>query len=87
MQPLTGRKQLDASLTRKRQSVHKIFVYNFGDFSEGENCHKSKQFGEILPYSTPGYLFMLGRSAASKIIYVRPVGGPQNTSNIGKILT
>ena len=28
---------------------------------------------------------MLGRSAASKIIYVRPVGGPENTSNIGEI--
>ena len=27
---------------------------------------------------------MLGRSAASKIIYVRPVGGPENTSNIGE---
>ena len=27
---------------------------------------------------------MLGRSAASKIIYVRPVGGPENTSNTGE---
>ena len=26
---------------------------------------------------------MLGRSAASKIAYVRPVGVPENTSNIG----
>ena len=26
---------------------------------------------------------MLGRLAASKVIYVRPVGGPENTSNIG----
>ena len=30
---------------------------------------------------------MLGQSAASKIIYVRLVGGPENTSNIGEILT
>ena len=27
---------------------------------------------------------MLGRSAASKIAYVRLVGGPENTSNIGE---
>ena len=27
---------------------------------------------------------MLGRSAASKIIYVRPAGSPENTSNIGE---
>ena len=26
---------------------------------------------------------MLGRSAPFKIIYVRPVGGPENTSNTG----
>ena len=39
---------------------------------------------EILPNLTPGYLFMLGWSAASKITYVRPVGGPENTSNIGE---
>ena len=26
---------------------------------------------------------MLGLPAASKIIYVKPVGGPENTSNIG----
>ena len=30
---------------------------------------------------------MLGLPAASKITYVRPVGGPENTSNIGEILT
>ena len=36
---------------------------------------------------TPGNLLMLGRSAASKIIYVRPVGSPEKTSNIGEILT
>ena len=52
--------------------------------SEGEKCHKFKYFREILPNLTPGYLFMLGRSAASKIIYVRPVGSPENTSNIGE---
>ena len=27
---------------------------------------------------------MLGLSAASKITYVRPVGGPEGTSNIGE---
>ena len=52
--------------------------------SEGEKCHKSKYFREILPNLTPGYLFMLGWSAASKITYVRPVGDPEKTSNIGE---
>ena len=31
---------------------------------------------EILPNLAPGNLFMLGRLAVTKIIYVRPVGGP-----------
>ena len=31
-----------------------------------------------------GHLFMLGRLAVPKMIYVRPVGGPENTSNIGE---
>ena len=30
---------------------------------------------------------MLGRSAPPKITYVRPVGGPENTSNIGEDLS
>ena len=34
------------------------------------------------PAKKVSYLFMLGRSAASKIICVRPVGGLENTSNI-----
>ena len=37
-----------------------------------------------MPHLTPGYLFSLGRSAASKITYVRPVGSPESTSNIGE---
>ena len=57
---------------------------SFQSKSAGEKCHKSKWFGEILPSLTPGYLFMLGRSAPPKITYVRPVGGPENTSNIGE---
>ena len=39
---------------------------------------------EILPNLAPGHLFMLGRSAVPKIIYVRTAGGPENTSNIGE---
>ena len=35
--------------------------------SEGEKCHKSKYFREILPDLTPGYF-----------IYVRPAGGLEN---------
>ena len=37
-----------------------------------------------MPNLAPGHLFMLGRSVVPKIIYVRPVGGPENTSNIGE---
>ena len=42
---------------------------------------------EISPNLALGHLFMLGRLAVPKIIYVRPVGSPENTSNIGEILT
>ena len=37
-----------------------------------------------MPNLTPGYLFMLGLPAASKITYVRPAGGPENSSNVGE---
>ena len=33
---------------------------------------------------TPGHLFMSGRSAVPKIIYVRTAGGPESTSIIGE---
>ena len=39
-----------------------------------------------MPNLAPGHLFMLGRSAVQKIIYVRTAGGPENTSNIGENL-
>ena len=52
--------------------------------SGGGKCHKSKQFREFLPNLTLGYIFMLGRSAASKFICVRPVGSHENTSSIGE---
>ena len=37
--------------------------------------------GNFCQIVTPGHLFMLGRSAVPKIIYVRTAGGPENTSN------
>ena len=37
-----------------------------------------------MPDLAPGSLFMLNQSVAFKIIYDRPVGGPQNASNIGR---
>ena len=46
---------------------------------EGKKCHKSKLFREILPNLAPGHLFMLGRLAVPKIIYVGPAGSPENT--------
>ena len=33
-----------------------------------------------------GHLFMLGLLVVPKIIYVRPVGSPENTSNTGENL-
>ena len=36
----------------------------------------------MLPNLTPSYLFMLGLSAVPKIIYVRPVGGPEKNFKI-----
>ena len=42
-------------------------------------CHKSKSSRESLPNVTLGYSLTLGRSAASKLIYGRPVGGLENT--------
>ena len=45
----------------------------------GEKWHKSKYFREILPNLAPGHLCTLGRLAVPKIIYVRPVGSPENT--------
>ena len=48
-----------------------------------EKCHKSKSFREILPNLAPGYIFMSGRSAASKIIYGRPVGSPETLQILG----
>ena len=65
-------------------NVEKVCTFFLSLNSEGEKCHKSQQFREILPNVTPGHLFMLGGSAASKIIYVRPVGSPESTSNVGQ---
>ena len=40
--------------------------------------------GIFLPNLAPGHLFMLGRLAVPKNIYVRSVGSPENTSNTGE---
>ena len=50
---------------------------------EGKSAINLNKSGEISSNLAPGYFFMLGRSAASKIIYVGPVGGPKNTGNKG----
>ena len=36
-------------------------------------------FGTFCQFRPQGYLFMLGRSAASTMIFVEQVGGPENT--------
>ena len=51
---------------------------------EGKSAINLSNFREFLPNLTPGHLFMLGRSAVPKIIYVRTAVGPENTSNIGE---
>ena len=73
--PTVLRPLLIVGILVRRSSAH---------FSEGEKCHKSKSFREILPNMAPGHLFMLGLLAVPKIIYVRPVGSRENTSNIGE---
>ena len=45
------------------------------------------QIWGILPNQTQGHLFVLNRSAASKLISVRPVGDPEDTLKKRKILT
>ena len=54
---------------------------------EGKSAINLSNLGESLPNLAPGQLFMLGRLAVPKIIYVRPDSSPENTANIGKILT
>ena len=50
---------------------------------EGKSALSLSNLGKFCHVWAPGYLFMLDLSAASKFIYVRPVGGPENTSNMG----
>ena len=52
-------------------------------FKEGKSAINLSNFGKVCQIWPRGYFFMLGWSAASTIIYVRPAGGPENTSNIG----
>ena len=49
---------------------------------EGKSAINLGNLGK--PNLAPGHLFMLGRLTVPKIIYVRPVGSPENTSNIGE---
>ena len=44
---------------------------------------KLPQTCKNLPTWTLSYVFMIGRSAASEIISLRPLGGPENASNLG----
>ena len=51
---------------------------------EGKSALNLNDFREVLLNLTPGYLFTLGRSAASTITYVRAVGSSENTWNKGE---
>ena len=51
---------------------------------EGKSAINLSNLGKFLPNLAPGHLVMLGRLAVPTNIYVRPVGSPENTSNIGE---
>ena len=51
-----------------------------GNFKSARNQNNLRNFAKF----DPGLIFMLGRSAACKIIYVRQVAGPENTRNEGE---
>ena len=54
------------------------------EYKEGKSAINLSNLGIFCQNLTPGHLFMLGRSAVPKIIYVRTAGGPENTSNVGE---
>ena len=54
---------------------------------EGKNAIYLGNLGKLCQLRRQGRSFMLSWSAASKIIYVRPVGSPKDTLKGGKILT
>ena len=50
-------------------------------FKEGKSAINLSNLGKVCLNLAPGHLFMLGLLAVPKIIYVRPVGSSENTSN------
>ena len=55
---------------------------------EGQSAINLSNLGKVCQIWPRAILFMLGRLAVPKIIYVRPIGSPEkNTSNIGEIIT
>ena len=58
----------------------------WGYNKEGKSAINLSNLGNLCQFWPRAiYLcFMLGRLAVPKIIYVRPVGSPENTSNIGE---
>ena len=81
---VTGKKSSCELFEKVRVNAAFFFGFWVGFYQKGKSATNRSNLGEILPNLTPGFLFMLGRSAASRITYVRPVGGPENTSNIGE---
>ena len=52
----------------------------------GKSAINLSNLGKFLPNLAPGHLFMLGRLAVPKLIYVWPVGSPETLQILGKIL-
>ena len=55
-----------------------------GFFKERKSAINLSNLANFCPSLAPGHLFMLGRSAVPKFIYVRTAAGPENTSNTGE---
>ena len=53
-----------------------LFLPRGNDLPLSDHWVREKNITKIMPHLAPGHLFLLGRSTASKIIYVKPVGGP-----------
>ena len=73
-----GRSQTSlVNLKRGISLVILVFSLSFPRISGFGRERKSLViFKEFFPDLAPGHLFMLGRLAVPKIIYVRPVGSP-----------
>ena len=84
MQDISRRRKAPSRNTSGSKRTAWNFPADFALYKERRNAINLSNLGKFGQISPPGNLFMLGRLAVPKIIYVRPVGSPENTSNIGE---